>query len=95
MRNRYPGRRAVNTPLCDGLHRSRGVGCAVALAGTSEQGHCQVRMDSRVLSAFPGNGRGWPSANSSSARLGRNQLAPVLPWNSVYLSIRSDAVLIL
>jgi hypothetical protein len=42
------------------------------------------RFASGIIIKYSAASSGWPSANSSSARLGRSQLAPVLPRNSVF-----------
>jgi hypothetical protein len=42
------------------------------------------RFASSIIIKYSAASSGWPSANSSSARLGRNQLEPLLPCNSVF-----------
>ena len=42
------------------------------------------RLASGIIIKYSTASSGWPSANSSSVRLGRDQLAPVLPRNSVF-----------
>jgi hypothetical protein len=89
VRNRYTGRRAVNRALRDWLTWVRVSWLRRLLPGPLSRKHYQVRVDARVLSAFPGNGHyrragnTWSHvsrAGTSSEKLVTNPKSGLRPW---------------